>query len=167
MLRKGLPQRAGYVLGFLVCAGLIAYAYYLQFGRHHLEPCPLCIFQRLFYAATGIVFLAAAIHNPAKVGRAVYGIFSIIFSVCGAGVAARQVWLQHLPPDQIPECGPGLNYMLDAFPLNKTLYMVLHGSGECARVDWRFLGFSMAEWSLLIFIVLTVSSILLMRRKNA
>ncbi len=166
MLKNGLTQRAFYALGFLACSGLLAYAYYLQFARH-LEPCPLCIFQRLFYLGAGLVFLAAAIHNPAKAGRVVYGLLCAMFSLGGAGVAARQVWLQHLPPDQVPECGPGLNYMLDSFPLNKTLKMVLEGSGECAKVDWRFLGFSIAEWSLLIFILLAVFSFLLMRKKNA
>src|SRR5487761_1987642 len=162
MLKNGLPHRAFYALGFLVCAGLLAYAYYLQFDKH-LEPCPLCIFQRLFYAGTGIVFLVAALHDPARVGRVIYGLLEVLFALGGAGVAARQVWLQHLPPDQGPERGPGLNYMLNAFPLNKTLHMVLEGSGECAKVEWRFMGFSIAEWSLLIFILLAVFSILLMR----
>lgn len=161
-----LPRRAAYALGFALCAGLLAYAYYLQFDRH-LEPCPLCIFQRLFYAGTGLVFLAAAIHGPKKWGRVVYGALSSALALGGAAVAARQVWLQHLPPDQIPECGPGLDYMLDAFPLNKTLHMVLHGSGECAKVDWRFLGFSIAEWSLLIFLLLAAASFLLMRKSDA
>ncbi len=161
-----LPQRACYAMGFLFCAGLLAFAYYLQFERH-LEPCPLCIFQRLFYAAAGMVFLAAAIHNPGKIGRIMYGILALVLSLGGATVAGRQVWLQHLPADQVPECGPGLNYMLEVFPLNKTLKMVFQGSGECARVDWRLLGFSIAEWSLLIFLLLAVSSLFLSKRKNA
>lgn len=165
MLKNGLPPRGRYALGFLVCAGLLGYAYHLQFAQH-LEPCPLCIFQRLFYAGTGIVFLSAALHNPGKIGRTVYGLLCAGLSAGGAAVAARQVWLQHLPADQVPECGPGLDYMLDAFPLNKTLRMVLKGSGECARVDWRFLGFSIAEWSLLIFILLALYSLFLMRKRN-
>ncbi len=160
-----LPQRVFYALGFLLCSGLLAYAYYLQF-KDHLEPCPLCIFQRLFYAGTGLIFLIALFHNPKKVGRVLYGLLAAMLAAGGASVAARQVWLQHLPADQIPECGPGLDYMLQAFPLNKTLKMVLHGSGECARVDWRFLGFSIAEWSLLIFVVLALLSLLSMRRRN-
>ncbi len=166
MLKNGLPARGCYALGFLVCAALLAYAYYLQFEKH-LEPCPLCIFQRLFYAGTGIVFLLAALHNPRRLGKAVYGILSALLASGGAAVAARQVWLQHLPADQVPECGPGLDYMLDAFPLNQTLRMVLRGSGECAKVDWRFLGFSIAEWSLLIFGLLAIYSLFLMRKKNA
>ncbi|HQT25224.1 MAG TPA: disulfide bond formation protein B, partial [Burkholderiales bacterium] len=97
----------------------------------------------------------------------VYGLLVAILAAGGASVAGRQVWLQHLPEDQIPECGPGLDYMLQAFPLNKTLKMVLHGSGECAKVDWRFLGFSIAEWSLLIFVLLVLFSLLSARRKNA
>lgn len=161
-----LKQRACYAAGFLLCAGLLAFAYYLQFEKH-LEPCPLCIFQRLFYFGAGIVFLIAAMHNPGRIGRVVYGMLSLILSMGGAAVAGRQVWLQHLPADQVPECGPGLNYMLEVFPLNKTLQMVLQGSGECAKVDWRFLGFSIAEWSLLVFALLALSSLYLMKRKNA
>lgn len=164
MLKKGLPARIGYALGFLVCAGLLGYAYHLQFALH-LEPCPLCIFQRLFYAGAGIVFFVAMLHNPDRIGGMAYGVLGVLLSIGGAAVAGRQVWLQHLPADQVPECGPGLDYMLDAFPLNQTLRMVLKGSGECAKVNWRFLGFSIAEWSLLIFVLLALYSLFLMRKK--
>ena len=162
MFNKGFIPRTLPALGALICAGLLSAAYYFQFARH-LEPCPLCIFQRLFYLAAGLVFLVAAIHNRARI---IYGILSGIFSLGGAAVATRQVWLQHLPADQVPECGPGLNYMLEAFPIGKTLRMVLRGSGECAKVDWRFLGFSMAEWSLAAFIFLFILAILIARSRK-
>lgn len=164
MLSKGLRARGGYALGFLVCTGLLGYAYHLQFALH-LEPCPLCIFQRLFYFGAGIAFLVAMLHNPKRIGKIVYGLLCAVLCAGGAAVAGRQVWLQHLPADQVPECGPGLDYMLDAFPLNQTLRMVLKGSGECAKVDWRFLGFSIAEWSLLIFVLLMLYSLFLMRKR--
>jgi protein dithiol:quinone oxidoreductase len=78
----------------------------------------------------------------------------------GAAVAGRQVWLQHLPPDQVPECGPGLEYMLEVYPLGETLAKILKGTGDCAEVDWTFLGLSIAEWALISFIVLTAVSVL-------
>jgi disulfide bond formation protein DsbB len=126
-------------LGFLSCAGLLGFGYYLQY-QQGLEPCPLCIFQRVAFFALGVWFLIAALHNPSGWGA----------------IAGRQVWLQGLPPDQVPDCGPGLNYMLDMFPLMEVVSTVLRGSGDCAEVDWVFLGLSIAGWALLLFIALGV-----------
>lgn len=143
--------RTACFLGFLACVGLIAYALYAQHGLG-LEPCPLCIFQRVAVMATGIVFLIAALHAPANTGRRVYGGLAVAAAVIGAAVAGRHVWLQSLPADQVPACGPGLNYMMDTFPLMQALRMVFSGSGECAEVDWTLLGLSMPVWTLIAFI---------------
>lgn len=142
--------RRGFSIAALLCGALLAYGYYAQF---HLgfEPCPLCIFQRVALIAVAIVCAAAALHNPAGVGRRVYGALTLVAAGAGIGIAARHVWLQHLPPDAVPECGPGLDYMLEAFPLGKALRMAFTGSGECAKVDWTFAGLSMPEWTLLWF----------------
>lgn len=139
--------------GMLACAALLGYAYYAQF-RLHLDPCPLCIFERLGVTALGLVFLAAAVHDPGRVGARIYALLIAATALTGAAVAARHVWIQHLPADRIPSCGPGLAYLLETFPLGRTLRMVLTGSGECARVSWRFLGLSMPEWVLLWFVAL-------------
>jgi protein dithiol:quinone oxidoreductase len=146
--------RSQCLLAFAVCAGLIGFALYSQLHTG-LEPCPLCIFQRIAFGAVAVVFLIAGLHAPAgRGGRRAYGLLALVAAAIGAGIAGRQVWLQHLPPDQVPMCGPGLNYLVEAMPLMKVIRKVLTGSGECAKVDWTFMGASMAEWSLLWFIVL-------------
>ncbi|ATE72999.1 disulfide bond formation protein B [Lysobacter capsici] len=148
--------RIQFLLGFLACAGLLAYAFYLQLYQH-LEPCPLCIFQRVAFAALGLVFLLGALHGPKKAGgRRGYGVLALLASLAGIAVAGNHVRLQHLPPDQVPACGPGLNYMLDAMPITGVIKKVMTGSGECANVDWTFLGLSMPAWSLICFVVLAL-----------
>lgn len=142
-------------LAALVCAMGLMFAYYAQF---HLEltPCPLCIFQRLALFALGLAFLAATLHHPQDWGAKAYGALIDLLATVGALIAARHVWLQHLPPEEAPRCGPGLDYMLQTMPLNETLREVLTGSGECAEVGWTLLGFSIPEWTLLLFIGLGV-----------
>lgn len=130
------------------CAALLGYAYFSQYFLGY-EPCPLCILQRVAVFFAGLVFLLVALHNPRRVGQRVYGVLGALFAGLGAGIAARHVWLQHLPADQIPDCGPGLEYMFDVFPFMEALRMVFEGSGECAAVDWTFLGISMPGWVLL------------------
>lgn len=152
------PRRF-YVAVALLCAGLLGYGYWLQFGEG-LEPCPLCIFQRLCYMAVGAIAMIGALHGPGTAWRRLYSGFLFIAAAIGAGIAGRQVWLQHLPPDQVPECGPGLDYMLDVFPLSEALRMAFTGSGECAQVDWTFLSFSIAEWSLLWFVLIAAAAAL-------
>ncbi len=146
-------RRVSNAIGFVVCAMMMAYAYYQQFTVG-LDPCPLCIFQRVGVVAVALVFLTAAVHNPGRVGARVYGALVALAALGGGAVAARHVWLQSLPPDQVPECGPGLDYMLDAFPLSDTLRIVFTGSGECAEVTWTFVGLSMPAWVLIWFVIL-------------
>ena len=130
-----LRQRPLFLAAFLVCAALIATALTMQYALK-LEPCPLCIFQRVFVFALGGIALIAAVHNPRLTGRRVYGVLIAVFGVLGMIVAGRHVWLQNLPADQVPECGPGLEYMLNAFPLTEVLRLAFRGSGECDDVHW-------------------------------
>lgn len=158
--------RAQMLLGFVVCAALIAFALYSQL-HDGLTPCPLCIFQRIAYAALGLVFLVAALHAPRGTGgRRTYGFVAMIPAAIGLAIAGRHVWLQHLPPDQVPSCGPGLNYLMEAMPMAGVIRTVLTGSGECATVDWRLLGLSMPEWSLLCFVLLAFWVMLTMFRRR-
>ena len=150
----------------VACAGLLSYGYYLQYFDGQ-DPCPLCLLQRGFYYATGLTLIVAAIHGPKRIGVRVYSLAAFVFAACGFGVAARQVYLQHLPPELVPACGPDLFYMMDNFPLARTLQMLLRGSGQCAEVHWRFLGLSIAEWSLLWFALFAVVALYLALRKQA
>jgi len=154
----GPDTRLFYAILFLLCCILLGYGYYLEFAGG-LEPCPLCIFQRIAYLAVLVLSLVALVHGPAGIAAGIYSAVIAISALVGAGIAGRQVWLQHLPPGQVPECGPGLDFMLDVFPLTETLKMVFTGSGECAEVDWTFLTFSIAEWSLMWFILIAIASI--------
>src|ERR1700716_3064856 len=133
--------------GALACALLLSFGYFLQYVKG-LEPCPLCLLQRGFFYALLIVFLLAALHGPRGKGVIFYGGLASLFAAGGAAVASRQVWLQHLPKDKVPQCGPDLFFMLENFPLSQTFRKLIAGTGECAVVDWTFLGLSIAEWSL-------------------
>jgi disulfide bond formation protein DsbB len=117
-----------------------------------LEPCPLCILQRVLVMVTGIFFLIAAIHNPAKTGTKIYAGLIGLTALLGAAVSARHVWLQSLPADQVPSCGPGMGFIMENFPLTDALSMVLSGSGECAEISWTFLTLSIPAWTLLTFV---------------
>ena len=134
--------------GFLVCVCMMAYALYAE---HYmlLTPCPLCVFQRMAVIALGIIFLVVTLHNPSGWGRRVYAVLILAAAGAGIGVAGRHVWLQSLPPDQVPSCGAGYDYIMDTLPLGAALSAIFTGSGECATIDWQFLGLSMPAWVLL------------------
>lgn len=151
--------RLFYLLIVLVCGALLGFGYYLQFARG-LEPCPLCIFQRLAYLGALGIAVIGLIHDPGRPWLTFYSSLVALAAVAGLAVAGRQVWLQHLPADQVPACGPGLNYMLQVFSLPETLKMVFRGSGECAEVHWTFLSLSIAEWSLIWFTLIAVVALL-------
>lgn len=161
-----LNQRRLFAAGVVFCLALLAAALYFQHVMG-LEPCPLCIFQRVFVIALGAVMLAAAIHNPRRFGRRVYGGLILVFGGLGIVVAGRHVWLQSLPADQVPACGPGLGYLLETFPLMDALALVFEGSGECAEVQWTFLGLSIPGWTLIVFLALTVFGLLLLLSREA
>jgi len=143
-----MSTRAANFLGALACGGLLAFAYYAQFIMH-LEPCPLCIFQRIGVLAIGLVFLVAAAHDPAGRTRRLYAGLLALAALATIGVAVRQLYIQSLPPGSIPACGASLEFMLKVFPLTDVLVKVLTGSGECAKVTWRFLGLAMPAWVLI------------------
>jgi disulfide bond formation protein DsbB len=118
-----------------------------------LMPCPLCVFQRMAVVALGIIFLAAALQNPSGWGRRVYAALFLLASGAGIAVAGRHVWLQNLPADEVPACGAGYDYIMETLPLGDALRAIFTGSGECAEIDWQFLGLSMPAWVLISVLV--------------
>ncbi|HEY3699079.1 MAG TPA: disulfide bond formation protein B [Spongiibacteraceae bacterium] len=158
-----IPPRTLFFAIVIIIAVLFGIALYTQYVGG-LSPCPLCMTQRFFYILTALIALAAALHNR---GVRIYGGLVALSAVAGAAVAGRQVWLQHLPPSEVPACGPSLEYMLQTLPFGAVLTQLLKGDGNCAVVDWRLWGLSMAEWSLFWFVVLAGISVWQMTRRTA
>lgn len=154
-LWQTLPNRVLYAIATLVIAGLMAFAFYLQYVKHQ-DPCPLCMVQRVIFIAMLGLFVLATVQGPKRTGERVYAGLLTLLSLAGIAVASRHIWLQHLPKDQVPACGPGLDYMLDTLPMADVLKQVLHGSGECAVKGWTFLTLGIPEWSLLCYLGLGV-----------
>ena len=154
-------RRAANVAAALACFALVGYALYTQ-RFEALEPCPLCIFQRVAVFALGVAFVIAAAlpDRPVAFGYLASALTTLAAG-SGAGIAARHVYIQSLPPGQVPSCGATLDYMLDVFPLTEVLRKVLTGSGECAKVDWTFLGLSMPGWVLIWAIGLGVAGLVI------
>ena len=148
-----MTARRGNLLGFVACACLLAYAYYAQFVLH-LDPCPLCIFQRIGVFALGVLFLIAALQDPAAFGRRLYALLLSVAALATIGIAWRHLYIQSLPPGSVPACGASLDFMLKVFSLSEVLVKVLTGSGECAKVTWEFLGLAMPAWVLISAVVL-------------
>jgi len=158
------PRRLSFLLGALMCAGLIGYALYAQYVLG-LEPCPLCVFQRIAVIGCGVVFAVAALHGPGHAGTTAYALVTLLVGGAGGLVSMRHLWIQSLPASEVPACGPGLGYMIETLPFADVLTKVFMGSGECAAVDWRFLGLSMPGWTLVFFVTMIVAAIALIDRE--
>ena len=131
--------------GFLACAGMMGFALFAQYVLL-LDPCPLCVFQRIATILLGIVFLLAALQNPGRIGARVYGVLMGLVAGCGVAIAIWHVRLQNMPANEVPSCGPGFEYIMNNFALFDALSLIFKGSGECAEVVWRLLGLSMPSW---------------------
>lgn len=153
-----MNSRLYFLAGFLASAGALAFALYLEHFQG-LEPCPLCIMQRIAMLAVAVFCLAGLVHGPALLARRIYSVLGGLSALVGAGIAARHVWLMHLPADQVPACGPGLDYLTDILPWHKVLAVVLRGDASCATVKGSFLGISLPAWTLVYFIVLLAAAL--------
>jgi protein dithiol:quinone oxidoreductase len=163
-LWHSLSRRWLYLAGVLVIGGLFGVVLYVQHVLHE-EPCPLCMVQRLIYIAMLVFFAMAALHNPGKSGARIYGVLLVLLALVGIGVASRHIWLRHLPIDQVPACGPGLDYLLQNFPMAEVWQELMHGSGECAAKGWTFLNLGIPEWSLIWYVLLGSWALLIALRK--
>lgn len=150
--------RSLFFLAFLGCLALMGGALYLEHSVG-LEPCPLCVVQRIFVILFGLVCLIAALHGPAVLGRRVYAGLALLLAGAGAAGAGRQIWLQGIPPEQLPSCLPSLEYMMEALPFQEIVRQVLHGTADCAEVNWTLFGMSIPEWSLLAFVGMILLSL--------
>jgi disulfide bond formation protein DsbB len=163
-LWRNTSPRLLYLAGAIVVAVMFASALFLQYVLRQ-EPCPLCMVQRVIFIAIGVVFFLAALHNPKRIAVRVYSGLIVILALSGVAVAGRHIWIQHLPKDQVPACGPGLDFMLKNFPMADVWQELLHGSGECAAKGWTFLTIGIPEWSLLSYILLGFWAALILLRK--
>lgn len=159
-----ISNRWLYLAGALYASGLMGFGLFLQYVKHQ-DPCPLCMVQRVIFIAILVVFALAALHGPKRAGERVYAALIGLLSFSGIGVAARHIWIQNLPKDQVPACGPGLEYMLETMPMADVLKQLMHGSGECAEKGWTFLTLGIPEWALLSYIALGTWAILISLRK--
>ena len=158
------PRKLNCVIVF-GCLTMMAVALIIFERLMHLAPCPMCIFQRWGVIVVGIIASAAVLHNPGKAGVRIYGCLTLIAAISGGAVSGRHVWLQSLPEDQVPACGPGLDYLMDIFPPTDVIRMVLQGDGSCAEIVWSFMGLSLPTWTLFGFIGLALlASFQIMRR---
>ena len=154
-----IPRRWLFLAGALTVGVLFCSALYLQYVLRQ-DPCPLCMLQRVIFIAIGVLFFIAALHNAKPIGARIYSISIALISLSGVAVASRHIWIQHLPKDQVPGCGPGLEYMLQNFPMSEVWQELLHGSGECAAKGWTFLTLGIPEWSLVWYVLLGVFAVL-------
>lgn len=143
-----------FLFGALACVALLAYAFYEQF-QMGLEPCPKCIFQRVAFMAMALFFLAGAVHGPQALGRRVYAVLVAIAAAVGSVVAVRHLIVQFSPKDPLMEgCGPGLNYLMDSFPIAEAIKKAFMATGDCGEIGWTFLGLTMPAWTLIWYVLL-------------
>ena len=161
-----LTPRNIFLLIVFVCVGSMAAAFYFEYVMG-LEPCPLCMTQRFFMVLTGVIAIVALIHRPKTVGVTIYSLVCALMAFAGSFFSGRQVWLQSLPPEEVPACGPPLEYIMENFPLLDALQVLLAGDGNCSEVLWQFFGMSMPMWVLIVFVglgVLSLSNVVWVRR---
>ncbi len=152
--------------GALIAIAAISFSLIVLQGFLELDPCPLCTVDRFVIVLIGIIFMLAWLHNPARTGQKVYATLNLPLGLSGIGLTLRHIWLQRLPPDKVPECGPDLSYMFEVFPLLDAIVMLLSGSGECAEVQWSFLGLTIPEQTLILFSLLTLLMIFQLLRRD-
>jgi len=166
MLNRVLWGRTGYFLGFVASFGLVGVALMIQ-TKYHLEPCPLCISQRIALMALGVVFLLGVLFNPKRpLIRYIHAALQVLAALAGAAIALRHIWIQANPDKVMSECGAGFDYMVRTFPASRTIELIFKGTGECATIDWTFLGLTIPQMSLAAFIVMALYALWLATLKK-
>lgn len=152
--------RGGYILGFLACFGIVALALAIQV-HYNLEPCPLCISQRIIFMSLGVLFLVHAFLPPSSWLSKGLTVVEVLTALGGAGVAIRHWWLQVHKDEIIADCGVGFDYMFENFPLKKALTLVFRGTGDCAAIDWTLLGLTLPQLGLISFVLFGLYAVFL------
>ena len=165
MIRQMLSGKKGYLLGFVACFATVGLALLIQ-TKYNLDPCPLCISQRMVFMGLGLLFLIAAFIKPETIASKIFTILQILTALGGAGIAIRHWWIQAHHDTMVVDCGVGFDYMFENFPLKKMFTLIFKGSGDCAVIDWTFLGLSLPQLSLITFIGFAIYAVYLARRKN-
>ena len=159
-----IGHRALNCLGLLACMASLLFAILYLEKTLHLDPCPLCILDRIVLAGMGIIFFLSMMHDSKSIFLKIYSLLVVTLSLTGIGLASRHIWLQNLPADRVPECGPDLYFMLETLPFSDVVRRVFTGSGSCAQVDWTFAGLSIPWQTLILFTCLLLLSSLLVTK---
>ena len=148
----------GYLAGFLTCVGLMAAAFYFEYVLY-LDPCPLCMTQRLGTVMIGVGFFLAFLSRNTRWLLLVALLFTLAAAVFSTWVADHQIWMQGLPKEEVPACGPSMNYLIETLPLTDLLSVMLNGDGNCAEIVWSLWGMSMPEWTRICFIGFVLAAV--------
>ncbi len=158
-----MTSRAIYILGFLGVTAILSASLYFQF-HDGINPCPLCVLQRICFSLLGLLFLCGIMLNRYRIARIILNIFTLVTAILGGTLAGRQIWLQH-QPNMNTECGVSLQYMLQVLPIDQVFKKVFTGSAECSQQGWLFLSLNMAEWALICFTSFALFSIYLLKKR--
>jgi disulfide bond formation protein DsbB len=163
-ISKLFSGRSGYIIGFVACFATVALALVIQ-TKYNLEPCPLCITQRMFFMGLGVLFLIGAFIPPASLLHKLFTGLQVLTAMGGAGWAIRHWYLQAHKGEIIADCGVGFDYMFDNFPLEKMFKLIFKGTGDCAAIDWTFLGLTLPQLGLISFILFGAYAIYLLKSR--
>ncbi|MGQ0442133.1 MAG: disulfide bond formation protein B [Methylophilaceae bacterium] len=159
-MKQFLLGKMGYLLGFVACFGIVALALVIQ-TTYKLEPCPLCITQRMVFLGLGVLFFIAAFIRPATLLKKLFTLLQVTTALVGAGWALRHWYLQANKESMIADCGVGFDYMFENFPLSKAFTLLFRGTGDCAAIDWALLGLTLPQLALIAYLAFVVYAIYL------
>jgi disulfide bond formation protein DsbB len=162
-MQKLFTGKTGYLMGFAACFATVISALFIQ-TKYNLEPCPLCITQRMVFMGLGVLFLIGAFIPPATMLKKIFTGLQVLTALGGAGVAIRHWYLQANKESMIADCGVGFDYMFENFPLEKMFTLIFKGTGDCAAIDWTFLGLTLPQLGLISFVALAVYAIWLLKK---
>jgi len=149
--KKMLSFRILFILCALASIGLLVSSHIVE-SFFYVIPCQLCLLQRFMFYILAAIFLIGGLHNPKNIGRYIYSIVCFIFANLGLLIAGRQIWIQHLPLEHMPECAPGLERLLAIHPLLEVIKLVFQGTSECSKIHFAILGLPLSNWSFISFL---------------